>query len=343
MRPRLALIFPCAVSLCLSMHGQITVKKFSEPSGKTLDKALKESLLVQPGAKPFHIKLLIGQSKTSDSAFSASIEETWLSPTQWARTVRSASVSEMIVVNSTGTHFVVQGDYFPVWLHNFITALFAPVSDVEGWDKLGAPLTHIEMSNGGHSSPCMHSEFFFGIAPVQQINFATVCFKDGLLESSQAPGYFMAFKDYVGFGKLKVPLTLSNGAAPSLEIVGKVVTLESSKADASAFATPAGARDNDPFSVSTLDTAQLAALAGGSISLPWPTTTPGSGMFTSWVSLDSSGTIREAQSLNSDESGFAALMSSKLVGQHWKPWLVNGQPVQAQGAVVFAYPPPKAN
>jgi hypothetical protein len=149
----------------------------------------------------------------------------------------------------------------------------------------------------------------------------------------------MAFRDYAGFGKLKVPLTLSNGAAPSLEIVGKVVTLEIPKADANAFITPADSNDNDPFLVSTLDTAQLTALAGGSISLPWPSTTPGKGMFTSWVWLDASGTVREAHPLNSDESGFAALMSSKLVGQHWKPWLVNGQPVQAQGAIVL---PPAA-
>jgi len=342
MRPRHFLILLCSVLFSLPLQAQLQVKKVSEPFGKTLDKALKESLLIQPGAKPFHIKLMISQSKNSDTTYSAWIEEIWVSPTQWMRSIVGTDVKETIVVNATGTHYASAGDYFPAWLRNFVTGLFNPVPNVDEWNRTKPPVEHMETPRG-NSYPCIHSEFFFGVLPVQQINFANVCFKDDLLESVQGSDYHMEFKDYASFGKLKIPLTLTNHPSRGVELIGKIVTLEPSKADTTAFATPPGAQDKDPFPIATLRAEQLTTLAGGSISLPWPTPIPGRGMFTSWVVLDTTGTIREVHTLNTDESGFAALMSSKLVGQHWKPWQVDGQPVQAQGAVVFAYPPPPAS
>jgi len=328
----------CSVLLCATLNAQLQIKKVTEPFGKTLDKALKESLLIQPGAKPFHIKLTISQSKSSDTTYSASIEETWVTPTEWVRTIRAMGVSETIVVNATGTHYVSSGDYLPAWLRGFVTGLFDPVPDVGEWNRTKPPVEHMETPRG-NSSPCIHSEFFLGIPPVQQINFANVCFKDGLVQLAQSSDYSMEFKDYTGFGKLKVPLTLISHRIRGVELDGKIVTLEPAKVDANAFATPPGAQDKDPFPITMLKADQLTTLAGGSILLPWPNITPGRGMFTSWVVLDTTGTVREVSTLNTDESGFAGDMTAKLLGQHWKPWVVDGQPVQAEGAVVFAYPP----
>jgi hypothetical protein len=65
-------------------------------------------------------------------------------------------------------------------------------------------------------------------------------------------------------------------------------------------------------------------------------------MFTVWVVLDRNGVIREAQSLNSDESNIAADMAAKLLGRQWKQAVANGTPVQVEGAMIFAYPPAPA-
>jgi len=322
-----------------TLSAQLQIKKVSEPSGKTLDNALKASALVQPDTKPFAITLKITQAKSETSDYDATVEETWISPTQWVRTVKAKDLSQTIVTNSTGTHVVTTGDYFPGWLRSFITALVNPVPDADTWDKLRIPLTHIELPNGGGSNPCMRQEFNLGAAPVLQINFRNVCFKEGLLEMVQSEDYSMGFSNYQKFGKLKVPRTLSESRG-RISLIGSVVRLElAESADPALFASPPEAVDKDPLATYTVGTEQLTKLAGGTITLPWPNPIPGHGMFTVWVSIDRHGVVREVHTLNTDESGFAYDMAQKLLGLHWKAPILNGTAVQVQGPLVFSYPP----
>ena len=338
MRLSAQLSFVTCISIgCLAFA---QVKKISEPAGKTLDKALKTSMLIQPDAKPFHIKLQIAQTKSTATTYAATIEETWVSPSQWSRTVVAAGLSQTTVVNETGMHVVTSGDYFPNWLRSFVTALFTPVPDADEWNRLKMPLEHIELPNGAHSNPCMHSEFNLGAAPVQQVNFANVCFKDGLLDFVGAPGYGMEFHDYRSYGRLKIAHTLIDHPMHGVELVGTLVTLEAVQgADPKLFVTPDGAGNKDPLATVSVGTDQLAKLAGGMVTLPWPNPVPGHGMFTVWISLDRNGVVRETHPLNSDESGIAADMAAQLVGRHWKGAVLSGEPTQVQGAMVFSYPP----
>jgi hypothetical protein len=325
-----------------AMNGQGQVRTITEPAGKTFDKALKSSLLIQPGAKPFHVKLEIAQTKTPSAEYAATIEETWVSPTQWIRTVSAKGLTETTVVNGTGTHYLASGDYFPHWLRSFLTALITEVPNPDQWRSSTQQLTHIELPNGNHSDPCLHAQFMLGTPPVQQVNFSNVCFKDGLLNFFGAPDYAMEFHDTKNFGKLKVARTLVDYPARGLELVGKISVLEEVPSPPASFDTPAGATDVDPFTLVQVSTQQLHDLAGEAINPHWPTPIPGQGMFTVWVSLDKSGTVREVHTLNTDESGFAGDMAATLQGLHWKAPMVNGAPVQIEGPLVFAYPPPAA-
>ncbi len=311
------------------------------PPGKTLDKALQASVLGQAGAAPFHVKLEVTQTKGDRGKFESSVEETWASPTRWTRTVRADGLTQTLVMNDTGLHFVTEGDYFPMWLRSFVTGLFTPVPNVDEWNKSNAPLEHIEMANGVKSNPCQHSEFNLGEAPVQQINFANVCFReDGLLDFTGRPGYGMEFHDYKGFGHLKVARTLIDHPNHGVELVGKVVVLESVPSPAATmFETPASASSADPLRSVHVSTGQLSRMAGGRIAFKWPNPIPGRGMFTVWVCVDRDGKVREVHPLNSDESGFASDMASQLEGQTWKGAVMGGAPVQVEGAIVVSYPP----
>jgi hypothetical protein len=321
--------------LATDLSAQLQIHKVTEPVGKTFDKALKTSLLIQPGAKPFHVKLEIAQAKTPSAEYAATIEETWASPTQWTRTVSAQGLTETTVVNSTGTHYLASGDYFPNWLRSFVTALITEVPDPEKWKTSNQLLEHIELPNGVKSDPCMHADLMLGTPPIQQVNFSNVCFKNGFLDFFGSPNYEMGFHDYQAFGKLKIPRTFSDNPARGIALVGTITLLEALNSPPASFDTPAGATDADPFTTIQISTQQLHDLAGGPI--------PGHGMFTVWVSLDKSGTVREVHSLNSDESGFAGDMAATLNGLHWKAPIVNGSPVQVEGPLVFAYPPPPAN
>ncbi len=285
----------------LSCATSAQVKKITEPAGKTLDKALKASLLIQPDARPFHVKLQIARSKTDSTEYDAVIEETWVSPTRWNRTVTAKGLSQTTVVNDTGTHIVTSGDYFPRWLRDFVTALFTPVPNADEWNRSIALLEHIELPNGGRSDPCQHAELNLGTPPIQQVNFADVCFKDGLLVLVVSPSYAMEFKDYASYGKLRVARTLVDHPVSGVELIGRVVTLDQGEsADPKLFETPIDASDKDPLFTASISASQLALLANGATGLPWPNPTPGKGMFTVWVSLDRNGKVREVRNLNSD-------------------------------------------
>jgi len=338
-----ALISASCLALCAVASAQLKFQRIEEPLGDKLDKALKTSALIQPGAKPFHVKLEISAAKGDAATYAATVEETWISPTQWSRSVMAKGLSQTTVMNSSGVHIATSGDYYPRWLRSFVTGLFSPVPDADVWDQAKPTVDHIELPNGGHSDPCAQLEFNLGKAPLEQVNFAHVCFKDGLLQMAQSPAYTVDFSNYAAFGHLKVARTLGVEVMSGVNLLGKVVILEPVQTvDPKMFETPEGATDNDPLRTVSVTTDQLMKLAGGPVDLPWPSTFPGQGMFTVWVVLDRNGVIREAQSLNSDESNIAADMAAKLLGRQWKQAVANGTPVQVEGAMVFAYPPASA-
>ena len=256
--------------------------------------------------------------------------------------MQAHGLSQLTVMNESGFHIVTKGDYFPKWLRDFVTGLFTPVPDPTRWNLSKAPLEHIELPNGAKSSPCQHAEFELGDPPLQQVNFATNCFQpsDGLLEMAQSPNYSIEFKDYAAFGKLKIARLLLEDAGGRVQLRGRVTELDEAKGvSAQTFDTPPNAGGTNPLTSVMLSTSELTSLAGGLPDLPWPNPIPGHGMFTAWVSIDGTGKVREAHSLNSDESGIAAAMSAELVGRQWKPYVKDGQPVQSEGALVFEYPP----
>lgn len=337
-RPLLLLL-----TLHSSLYGHAQARKISEPPGNTLQKALKASTLGQPGAKPFHVHVEIGQTKGAQGDYAATVEETWVSPTQWVRTVTTPSLTQKTVVDTSGPHILTQGDYFPAWLRNFVTAVFTPVPEPPRWNLANAPVEHVEFPNGMRSSPCQHAEFRLGTASAEQINFANNCFRaaDGLLELAQSPDYAMEFKDYAPFEKFKVARTLIEHPSSGIEVIGKVTVLEAvASPNQDLFVIPSGATTSDPLATITLPTATMLKVSNGLPALHWPNPMPGHGMFTAWVNLDRTGRVREAHSLNSDESGLAAEMTAQLVGMQWKPVAQKGSTMQAQGPLVFAYPPP---
>jgi hypothetical protein len=284
----------------------------------------------------------VSQAAGKPGDYAATIEETWIAPDRWTRAVHAPDVTQITVMNESGLHVVTQGDYFPKWLRDFVTGLFTPVPDPNHWNLSTAPLEHIELPNGVRSSPCQHAEFELGDPPLQQVNFATNCFQptDGLLEMAQSPNYTIEFKDYAAFAKLKIPRLLLEDAGGGVQLRGRVTGLDEAKEiGAHAFDTPANAEGTNALASIILSASELTSLAGGLPELPWPSPIPGHGMFTVWVSLDRRGRVREAHSLNSDESGIATDMSAQLVGRQWKPYVKGGVPVQSEGGLVFEYPP----
>ena len=337
----MSLLLPFLLAFALPGHAQLRPKTLYEPAGETLSRARRASMLGQPAARPFHILVEISPSKGEPGDYVAAIEETWVSPTRWVRTVTTDRLVQNTVADSTGIHVSTKGDYFPEWLRNYVTALFDPVPENLRRRLADAPIEHGELPNGMRSSPCQHVEFSLGAKPHEQVNFANVGFEQvgRLLELVQSPEYAMELNDYAGFDNLQVARSLyGSGASPRSRLTGKVVVLENiASPSADVFMVPAGAEETDPLSTETLPTDVLLQLSGGLPRLRRPKDATGHGSFTVWVDLDRSGEVREAYTLNTDDSGIAWDMAGQLIGMRWKPYVLNGTPVQSQGTLVLSY------
>src|ERR1700726_3623929 len=93
--------------------------------------AVQQSKLTLPGSKPFHLKAEIVETSDPSSDYHAKIEEYWVSPRKWKRTIESPTFSQTMIVN--GDEFLEKdtGDYFPWWLDGLVIAMFDPLPNVE--------------------------------------------------------------------------------------------------------------------------------------------------------------------------------------------------------------------
>src|SRR5258706_11633996 len=92
MRPILAsLWFFLAASAFASDGNTLSV-------GDAAERALQQSKFTLPGSKPFHFQAVIRETTGRNSDYQAKIDEYWVSPTEWKRTIESQEFSLTYVV-----------------------------------------------------------------------------------------------------------------------------------------------------------------------------------------------------------------------------------------------------
>jgi hypothetical protein len=148
---RTRLIGKCSVAALLLSTGLAVaqrVKETSVPLGEALDRALEQSSLTHSNAKPFHLKVHLFESTNPPSEYRAEIEEHWISPQQWRRSVETPQFKQILIVNGDQVSEQNTGDYYPLWLKSFITGIFDPVPQADQWNKTGAKIAQITLPNG---------------------------------------------------------------------------------------------------------------------------------------------------------------------------------------------------
>src|SRR5260370_11883110 len=292
-----------ATALC---SGQ-AVKETSVPLGKALEHALNESSLTTAGAKPFHLKVHLFESTNPSSDYRGEIEEYWISPKRWRRSIDTPEFKQTLIVDGDQASEHDVGDYYPLWLKSFITAIFDPVPDAEQWNKLDANITQITLPNGLRSEPCARMKFKVGSDTVKKPAFNNVCFDSNrLLKFFGSPGYSMEFHDYQRFGKKMVARRYHDDPQPGTEIVANVLRLEElEKPDASLFSVSQGAPTDQQLQSVRVEQGTIEQAAEGQPAIAWPPVRSGktTGLLTMYISVDSQGQVREAYPLNSDNAG----------------------------------------
>jgi hypothetical protein len=178
------------------------IKRTSVPMGDAINRALTKISLTSEGARPFHIRLSISEPSNSASPYQGTMEEWWVSPDQWRRVVTAKGGLQQTIVLSGGKKTERdKGDYFPLWLRSFVTAIFDPIPNAAAWSASGAMIEQITMPNGARSDGCARAQSKIGSGYRAADAFSNVCFDgEGRLKSVVGPRFSMEFSDYRNFG-----------------------------------------------------------------------------------------------------------------------------------------------
>jgi outer membrane biosynthesis protein TonB len=331
---------------CLAIFFLLVLTAMAQEAGDKIvsiaqaaDQAVQQSKLTLAGGAPFHLKAHIANAGTPKPEYSADVEEYWLSPEKWRRTVQSAGFSQTFIANGDKVSEKLTGDYYPFWLHDLVTALFDPLPMA---DQLKLMQGQLEIpEDSAKSSSCMNMQFKVGTAPAQNTVPSAFCFggKGGLLKAVITPGYKAQFDDYLPFKKKMVARTIKAEFAPGLVLTAKVTELaELSSPDEKLFTIDAVTPSAEQMKTIQVTEETTRALALNTPLIVWPTVREGKteGVMSVYVSVDRTGHVREVWPLVSNNPELNGAAREQLLHWQYKPYN-NGGPSQMEAVLTFAF------
>jgi hypothetical protein len=307
--------------------------------GEAADHAVQQSKLTLPGGTPFHLKAHIASSGAPKPEYTADVEEYWLSPEKWRRTVETAGFSQTLIANGGQVSETIKGDYYPFWLHDLATALTDPLPMV---DQLKSMRGQVEIPQDSlKSSSCMNMQLKAGTPPAQNTIAYAFCFggKIGLLQAVVTPGYKAQFDDYLPFKKKMVARTVRAEFAPGITIAAKITELsELANPDEKLFAIEKATPLTEQTKTSQVTEDVARTLALNTPAIVWPAVREGktSGVMSVYISNDRTGHVREAWPVGSGNPELNDAVRDQLLQWQYKPY-TNGGPSQMEALLTFAF------
>jgi len=304
---------------------------------KEVQKAVERSTLDQSGTKPFHLRAVLAPSFERDkvSGRTGEVEIWWASPTQWKREVRSPEFHQIEIVDGAHDWQKNEGDYFPEWLRETAVELIKPVPPLE------QVLEQVKAAEVRRIGPMTNINWTTtsGTADVKNILRSYVAWQDstGLLLYAGGFGWGGEFKDYGSFHGRMIARTVNVG---SPQLTAKVTTLEDLREiPAEFFDATAKGGDPQPLQTVLLDETSLRKNLLPMEPPAWPPLQDGplQGNVTTIIVVDREGKVREIESVISENSGVNDTGRQAVVAMRFKPFLLNGVPVQAMSQVTIPF------
>jgi hypothetical protein len=329
---RLLVMFALLVVACALAFG-------SDDDNDWLGVAVREiqhSQITLPGSAPFHLKAEIVETTNPFSQYRGQIEEYWVSPEKWRRTIESPSFSQTMVVNGDKILEKDTGDYFPWWLNDFVTAIFDPLGPI-----VGPSLPQLGKNAAAPHDPRVPSACPNIDGPTDRI---LLCFdfQSDLLTTvvSLKSGYDAEFKDFKGFAKKQVPRRIAFEPESGTKIEAVISQLdELRQPDEQMFAIEQSTPPQDRITRVLIDQKTFRELSLTGTTIDWPLVggPPLKGNCTVYVSADRSGHVREVWPGGCDNTGLEEPLRSAVRKWRLKTALVKNLPVQVDSRVTFPF------
>src|SRR5690349_1148112 len=114
----------CLILLCSTVVNAQEEKTMS--IAEAAEQAITLGQITIPGSTPFHLKAQIADAH-DPAKYKAEVEEYWVSPEKWRRTIHSPDFSQTLIVTGDKLSEQDTGDYYPFWLRDLVTAMFDPL------------------------------------------------------------------------------------------------------------------------------------------------------------------------------------------------------------------------
>jgi hypothetical protein len=302
------------------------------PVADVIEKALQQSQLTWPGSRPFHLAATILETSDPGSEPRAKIEEDWLSPEKWRRTIESSEFSQTRIVNGDAVYEKNSGDYFPAWLDQMVTAIFDPVPMLSAFRQSNAQM--LKLPPGASSNTC--ADF------PMRIDRWLICFEGshGLLSSVFTKGYSAEFKNYEEFGEKLVARRISRNYGPDTTFELRIDSLSFLNApDDSRFAVPQSTPLAERITRMIVSDDAVRKLAVNSTEITWPTVGQGilKGGCAVYISVDRAGNVREVWPEGCDNPALQGPLCDAVKKWHLKPAVANNVPVQIESLMGFGF------
>jgi hypothetical protein len=260
---------------------------------KNVQRAVSQSKLTSPGSTPFHLKAKIVEATNPDSTYKGEIEEYWISPGKWRRTIQSPGFSQTLITNGGVVSEQNTGDYYPWWLNDLVTALFDPMPMVGNLKPADQEISQLNFRKK-QSPICGRSGTKVGIAPVENSVFSGFCLdgEHGLFDYVLTPEYQARFRDYEDFKDKKVARRIVIVPESGTRIEAAISDLTELKSpDEGLFAIQLGTPEKDRLKRVEITESAIRKLSISTPDIVWPGVRDGKthGVLSMYISVDRTG------------------------------------------------------
>ena len=303
-----------------------------------LDKTESSVSLTANGA-PFHAEMKISGVK-KDPQYEGAVTVDWVSRTKYRVETRGPKFHQVQTVDGDQLQEQTEGDFYPGWLHSFMTALLDPLSVKPLLVDSKASLGTSRSSNGHTIKLCIdRNDNPGGIR--DDMTWSGVCItNDWLLLNAHTFVSWMDFSDHKEFAGKNVARSYSTFTGSYDQVIGKLTSLRPLQAaEVSAIQVTQATTKDKQIGFAFISTKAEEARLESARPFDWPPVREGKteGYMIVRALTDVTGQVRETSKYNSDNPGLEAAGREAAKGYKFKPMLVDGVSVQMEMPLVLHF------
>ena len=320
-------------------YGSQPAESGSTPVSRTLNRAIQRSSLTQPGGEPFHLRATSVPAYSYGIDQSAEIEEYWVSPQKWMRTIRSKDFEQTVIVNGKLRFEQNSSDYYPKWLNDIVTALLetVPAGTIRQVAALAPGPFSIGPVGGGTTYHPSSSDGTVTVSWGGRVEFN----EKGLLAWISSTEFSAGFKNYKPFHDKSVARFIETfPPVPRGDVNTEITELTDLKdPDENMFAISSPTSPGQQIRTVQVSEVEYRKLAVNppAMKLPSVKVHPPSGTFATYIVTDRNGNVRDCEFIISNNMSIADDATELAKQWHFKPFLVDGVPVQVGTTMTFTY------